>query len=174
VGRPGPLIAGDQTQPRVTLRPATEDDAGRLLAWRNDPDAVRFSVTGLPVDPAGHAAWIARSIADPGTRLWIAEDAGTAVGQVRVDIADAVGTVSIGVAPDHRGRGIGTAILLAMVDAIEPDESVRTLRALVHPENAPSLRVFERAGFNRTVELAQGFLVLERPGGTSSSAVTRH
>ncbi len=168
MGRPGPLTAGDRPRPRVTLRPATERDAGLLLAWRNDPDAVRFSVTGLQVSPAEHDAWFSRRIADPGTRLWIAEEGGMAVGQVRVDVTRAVGTVSIGVAPGHRGRGLGTVILLAMIDAIERDGSVRTLRALVHPENAASNRAFERAGFQRRPEPRHGFGVMERAIGTSS------
>ena len=165
MGRPGPLTAGRHRGLRVALRRATGRDADLLFEWRNDPDAVRFSVTGQTVSPSDHAAWISRRIADPGTRLWIAEEAGEAVGQVRVDIEGAEGTVSIGVAAGRRGRGLGTAILEAMVVELEHDGSVRRLRALVHAENRASLRAFERAGFVPHGIGDHGFAVMERSIG---------
>src|ERR1035438_6256290 len=71
MGRPGPLTAGHQ-EAEVTLRPATEDDSGVLLEWRNDPEAVRFSVSGRAVTPVEHREWLSGRLADPGTFLWIA------------------------------------------------------------------------------------------------------
>jgi UDP-2,4-diacetamido-2,4,6-trideoxy-beta-L-altropyranose hydrolase len=148
--------------PRVTLRGAVDDDAGRLLEWRNDMDAVRFSVSGRPVTAEDHRRWFAARRDDPQGRLWIAEDGGTPVGQVRVDINDGVGVVSVAVAAEHRGRRIGSEMLRAMVAEVSADGAVRTLRALVHPENGPSIRAFERAGFQLTADNDRGFRVLER------------
>jgi UDP-2,4-diacetamido-2,4,6-trideoxy-beta-L-altropyranose hydrolase len=149
------------TWPAVVLRPAGEGDAPLLLEWRNDPEAIRFSVTGLAVAPADHVRWLAARLADPQTRLWIAEEAATAVGQVRVDIADGIGVVSVAIAPDQRGRGLGSAVLGAMVHEIEREDRVSTLRALTHTENVASTRAFERVGFRREGRDGE-FLVLER------------
>lgn len=150
------------TPQRVTLRGAVDDDARRLLVWRNDVDAVRFSVSGRPVTAEDHKRWFASRRDDPQGRLWIAEEGGTPVGQVRVDVTDGVGVVSVAVAPEHRRRGIGSAILRAMVAEITADDGVRTLRAVVHPDNAQSIRAFERAGFRLTAESSRRFSVLER------------
>lgn len=144
------------------LRPATSDDAARLLEWRNDADVVRFSLTGRPVPPIDHDAWLAARLARPDARLWIAEEAGEPVGQVRVDLEREAGTVSIAVAPSHRGRGVGTGMLGALLLAMKDDAEVRTLLATVHTENAASLRAFERAGFHDTGRRRRGFLVMER------------
>ena len=150
------------TPPRVALRPAVEGDAGRLLVWRNDVDAVRFSVSGRPVTAEDHKRWFAARRDDSRGRLWIAEDGGTPVGQVRVDIKDGVGVVSVAVAAEHRGRRIGSEMLRAMVAEISADGAVHTLRALVHPDNGQSIRVFERAGFQLMADNDRGFRVLER------------
>jgi RimJ/RimL family protein N-acetyltransferase len=149
-------------RPAVTLRPARQDDAARIREWRNDGDAVRFSVTGRPVSTAEHRRWFTALLADASARLWIAEQAGTALGQVRLDVADGTGTVSIAVAPEHRGRGVAVAMLGALVDSVAGDQDVRRLRALIHPDNASSLHAFERAGFRRAGAAEGGFVVLLR------------
>ena len=49
MGRPGALTAEPRNRSQVTLRAAREEDSEMLLALRNDPDAVRFSVSGRGV-----------------------------------------------------------------------------------------------------------------------------
>jgi UDP-2,4-diacetamido-2,4,6-trideoxy-beta-L-altropyranose hydrolase len=169
MGRPGPLTAGHR-RAEVTLRRATEDDSGLLLDWRNDPVAIRFSVSGRGVAPAEHREWLMGRLADPGTRLWIAEQAGTTVGQVRVDMDAGIGTVSVAVAPSQRGRGLGSAVLQAMVTAMESEPGVRRLRALAHAENTASIRAFERVGFHREGLHEPDFIVLERALGQNGDA----
>jgi UDP-2,4-diacetamido-2,4,6-trideoxy-beta-L-altropyranose hydrolase len=140
-------------------------DSELLLEWRNDPEAVRFSVTGRGVAPGEHAEWLSARLADPGTSLWIAEEGGAAVGQVRVDLGNGTGTVSIGIAPAHRGRGVGSAVLQAMLVEIDRDPRARRLRAVAHAENTASVRAFERAGFRRRGRRERDFIVLERSVG---------
>jgi RimJ/RimL family protein N-acetyltransferase len=146
----------------VTLRPARSDDAERVREWRNDGDAVRFSVTGRPVSAAEHQRWFTAILAGGDVRLWIAEEAGEAVGQVRLDVTEATGTVSIAVAGEHRGRSLAVSMLRALIEVVAADGDVRRLTALTHPDNTSSLRAFERAGFRRQEAPEGGFLVLVR------------
>lgn len=154
-------------RPAVTLRPARTDDVDRVREWRNDGDAVRFSVTGRPVSATEHQRWFTAMMADGDVRLWIAEEAGEAVGQVRLDVTDGTGTVSIAVATEHRGRGLAVTMLRALIEVVAADGDVRRLKALTHPDNTSSLRAFERAGFRRQDAPEGGFLVLlrELPAG---------
>lgn len=69
-------------------------------------------------------------------------------------VYDGVAEVSVYVAEGVRGRGMGTRLLAALVDASE-EEGYWTLEAGVFPENEASLRVFEKAGFRR-VGLREG------------------
>jgi UDP-2,4-diacetamido-2,4,6-trideoxy-beta-L-altropyranose hydrolase len=146
----------------LVLRPATPADAARLLEWRNDPAVVGFSLTGRPVTATDHAEWLAARLGRSPSRLWIAEEGVDPVGQVRVDLEDGTGTVSIGVAREHRGRGLGSRMLRAVVVAMEPDVEVRNLRALVHPENVASMLAFEHVGFSDTGGRHQGFVEFAR------------
>ena len=148
----------------MTLRPAGEEDSERVMAWRNDPDAVRFSVTGRPVTSEEHRAWFAR-LRSHGSRshLWIAEERGAPVGQVRVDVDGDVGTVSIAVAPDRRGQGLGTAMLRAVSGQAPGALALTRLVALVRVDNPASLRAFEAAGFHRAGVARDAFLELEWP-----------
>ncbi len=160
-------VSSDRTIPvagGVVLRPATPNDAALLLEWRNERAAVRYSVTGLPIDAAVHARWLAARLSRPPQRLWIAEESGEPVGQARVDDEGATGIVSIAVAPEHRGRGIAPQILMALLVEMRADTTVRKLVAMVHPENTASLRAFERARFQDTGARRQGFILLEHPG----------
>jgi spore coat polysaccharide biosynthesis protein SpsF len=143
-------VAGRRYRPprgAVHLRPADEGDRDRVLAWRNDPDTVRFSLTGSAVTPGEHARWYARRLEDPATRLSIAELDGEPIGSVRVDVVDAVGTVSIAVDPAHRGRGLGTAMLRRLVETTRGDVGLIRLVAEVVPGNEASCRAFAAAGF---------------------------
>lgn len=147
VGRRAMPAAG-----QLRLRPTDSGDADRVLEWRNEPEAVRFSETGRPVDAEEHREWFAARLDDPSTRMWIAERDGRPLGTVRIDVRAAVGAVSIAVAPECRGQGIGGQILRLLQDELEGDFQVESLTAVVGIDNAASLRLFERAGFRPTGE----------------------
>jgi RimJ/RimL family protein N-acetyltransferase len=132
--------------PPVRLRPARAEDAALLLAWRNEPSTRAASFSGEAVGAREHARWLATRLADPATLLLVAERDGVAVAQVRLDREpDAIGVVSIAVAPEARGAGVARAALDAL--AARDDLGVSTLRALVKPGNAASRRLFRRAGY---------------------------
>lgn len=130
----------------VVLRPAAARDADRLLAWRNDPVTRRAAFQTGEVEREEHVAWLERRLADPRSELYIAESAGAAVGQVRLDREDdSTAVVSVTVAPEARGRGLAAPMLRALASATQL--GVRRLRAEVKPDNASSLRAFARAGY---------------------------
>lgn len=54
--------------------------------------------------------------------------------------------LSIYVDPDHQGKGVGFALLTALIKAATAD-GIWTIQSGVFPENTTSLRLHERAGF---------------------------
>lgn len=128
----------------VTLRAATAADADLLLAWRNDPATRAASFTTGEVDPAGHRAWLAARLADPACSVWIAEQDGTPIGQVRLDGDADEAEISVGLAPEARGRGLGAAVIAKACAA----GAAATVLARVRPGNEASLRAFRQAGFS--------------------------
>ena len=55
--------------------------------------------------------------------------------------------------PDARGRGVGRALLEALIESTE-SAGIWTIQSGIFPENTASLRVHERAGFH-TVGIRQ-------------------
>ena len=150
----------------VGLRPAHAADADLLLAWANDPATRAASFGREPVARPDHVRWLAAVLRDRARRLWIAEEAGVPVGQLRVDrLPDGVGVVSIGLAPSARGRGLGHEVLGLGLAAAAAELGIRRARAVVMEANAPSRRLFEGAGFapvaGATVPGRPAALVLE-------------
>ena len=145
----------------VVLRLAVPGDRDRLLAWRNDPSTRANSVSVDPVAAPDHERWLARCLADVDRRLMVAERAAVPVGQVRLDRAGAVAEVSITVAPDARGRGLGAA-MLASANHHAALWGVRELLARVRPENERSLRLFRSAGYGGESVGADGLLAVRR------------
>lgn len=57
-----------------------------------------------------------------------------------------IAEVSLYVAADHRGQGIGSALLEALIDASE-EAGIWTLQGGIFPENMASLQLFKKHGF---------------------------
>lgn len=132
----------------LTLRPATAGDAALLLAWRNDPATRSASFSTDVVAADDHEIWLTGRLADPACRLWIAQEDDRPVGQVRLDSGPgATAEIAIGLAPEARGRGLGTAIIAMACRSASDTWQIERIVARVRPDNAASLRAFGRAGF---------------------------
>jgi RimJ/RimL family protein N-acetyltransferase len=130
------------------LRAVEVSDADLLLAWANDPGTRRSSFHPAPIERAGHLEWLAGRLASPTTAFWVGESDGRAVGQVRLEqLADGVAEVSIAVAPEVRGAGIGRELLAAAVAAAGRALPVHALLARVRADNPPSIALFDGLGF---------------------------
>lgn len=156
--------------PAVTLRPVRIEDSEKLLAWRNDPDARRWSRSSHEITLDEHESWLQGTLADASMRLWVAEAEGSPVGHVRVGPErDGVAAVHIVLAPQARARGLGIAVLTQAAARALAEPRIGLLYANVKPEHEASLRAFGRAGFDRSGACDDGLLRLERLGQLSAA-----
>lgn len=131
----------------LALRKATIADVDALLLWRNDPTTRAMSFTSDEISYDHHVAWLAGKLDDPACVLLIAEEDGAPVGQVRLDLEADMAELSIALAPEARGRGLGRrAIRLAVNEAAAL--GLRAVRAEIKPENLRSLAAFRAADFH--------------------------
>lgn len=95
--------------------------------------------------------WVAARLPRP---CLVAREGGQVVGWAALSpvsgrhVYRGVGAVSIYVAPESAGRGVGTALLGELVVASER-AGLWTLEAGIFPENAASIALHERCGFRR-------------------------
>lgn len=142
----------------MNLSRATMDDALAVLEWKNDPVSLAASKNPTPVDRGTHLDWFWRSLDNPDRAMLIAHEEGQRLGMVRFDRDSDHWLVSINVAPAERGKGHGTNMLAAAMRAMPPR---CRYAAEIRADNAASIALFRRCGFNRTAEFGE-FITMER------------
>jgi UDP-2,4-diacetamido-2,4,6-trideoxy-beta-L-altropyranose hydrolase len=138
----------------VRLRPAQAGDAELLHRWASDAQTRASSFHPAPIPWPDHQRWLADVLEDESRWLLIGLDRDDRpVGQVRLDLdREGATTISLSVAPEHRGRGIGTALIEASLRLARRSFGRVVVHAWIKPDNRASLVCFERAGFERLGE----------------------
>jgi phosphinothricin acetyltransferase len=133
--------------PGIELRPMCEADAGPVLAIYAEGIATGHATFQ---DEAGDwACWSAGHLA--ACRL-VAHEGGRLLGWAGLSavsdrcVYGGVAEVSVYVADAARGRGVGKALLGALVGGSE-QAGIWTLQAGIFPENAASVALHRKAGF---------------------------
>ena len=129
----------------LSIRAARPEDAHLLWEWRNAPEVRAVSLDSEHIPFEQHREWYERSLKNPNRNILIAETGPTPVAMVRFDHDNTIATVSIILASEIRGKGMARQILACAIDEVLPRP--QTLRALIKPENTPSLALFQGAGF---------------------------
>ncbi len=125
----------------MILRPASMDDAGLLLAWRNDPLTRQASIDGDSVDEVEHRTCLGEILADPARTILIALSKDEPVGTLRIDRDADVSELSWTISPDHRGKGFGTEMVqLGVAQAGGP------VKAVIKEGNQASRKIAAAAG----------------------------
>ena len=149
----------------VAVRRATPADVpalGRLGALlvrtHHDLDARRFMA---PADgtAAGYGSFLASQLARPKTVVLVAERAGEVIGYAYaglegtdwMSLRGPAGVVhDLVVDPEHRRGGVGRILLDAAIRALEELGAPQLVLSTAEG-NGPAQRLFERAGFRRTL-----------------------
>lgn len=132
----------------LAVRPASIADEAALLAVSNDPQVRAASFDSEQITVGEHHAWLEERLRDPGSVLFVIEDASGVVGIIRFAVERATASVSIALAPRVRGRGLAVPLLergLSGLVAARPD--VTRAVALVRADNGASRALFAAAGF---------------------------
>lgn len=92
----------------VSLRPAAATDCERVWRWRNDPETREASFGSAPIPWDVHERWFSDALHRGDRKLFMIVADAMAVGTARLDIAGREAEASIHLAPEWRGRGIGS------------------------------------------------------------------
>ncbi len=165
----------------IKLIPALPQYAELMMKWRQEPLSVAYN----PLRPqtietfTQHLAECASDLTAlrEGVQYrWAVELNGELVGSVALmEVNLAMGTAMIGysIGAAWHGRGVGTAAVRALVDAVFRDTRLRRLMAYVHEENLASRRLIEKVGFRQEGLLREHYVVNGQPVNEALYAVLR-
>lgn len=149
----GVARVADALEYPLALRSATMDDAESIWHWRRALPVSHFHVQSTP-SRREHLSWFSGALSDAGRRLYVAGD--PSIAHLRLDLDDkGHAAVSIILAPDARGKGLGLRLLSLLAGAGRA-EGLSALVAEVHSENTASIGLFRAGGYAET-SLIDGF-----------------
>jgi ribosomal protein S18 acetylase RimI-like enzyme len=148
-----------------TIRRATRADVpsiGRLGALlvrtHYDFDPKRF-IEPTPRTAQGYGSYLGSQLSEDGVVVLVAEENGVVLGYTYAGIegmdymalrGPAGALYDIVVDPEHRGRGVGRLLLDATLAELAARGAPRVVLSTAE-RNEPAQRLFERAGFRRTM-----------------------
>ena len=97
--------------PIISLRLATEADSELLYRWRNHPDIRSVSRDSSVIDRGQHYSWVQAVISDPFRCLLIGISGEQEIGAIRFDISSCEAEISLYLAPELKGKGLGHELL---------------------------------------------------------------
>jgi RimJ/RimL family protein N-acetyltransferase len=136
---------------KFDLRLANHSDFSILMSWKNDPDFIRYSLTGRGVDKIEHSNWFdSRILRISENPIYIFEISGAKSGFIGFDLSNNFPRswkISIYIARTSRGIGLGKTLLRLGIDKLRADLGGSHFLAEVHNDNLASIKLFKNCGF---------------------------
>jgi RimJ/RimL family protein N-acetyltransferase len=110
-----------------------------------------------------HVAWFERVLDDPNRLLYVVVVDGSDCGTIRFDLEPETRSayLSIALMLEVRGKGIGTEVIREASRTLSERGGIDQVLAEVRPDNAPSLKAFDRAGYRSVGRRTRDGVVLE-------------
>lgn len=119
----------------------------RALRWPDLTSVARIERVAFPLDPWTEATFWAELALRPRRHYLVAADDRTVLGYAGLDLADDVADVmTVAVAPQARGSGLGTRLLRALLTHAADRGAARVMLE-VRADNGPALGLYRRQGF---------------------------
>jgi RimJ/RimL family protein N-acetyltransferase len=144
---------------RLTIRPATAEDADAMFDIRSRPEVADW----LPILPTDREAWRERFVDPEKLAVTLAfELGGEVIGDLYLSTGDAWGQSEVAdrtkgtqaeigwvVAPEHGGQGYGTEGAAELLRICFEDLGLRRVKALCFADNIGSWKIMEKLGMRR-------------------------
>jgi ribosomal-protein-alanine N-acetyltransferase len=160
------MVADDKTLRTERLRLVPVDSANAKVLWELMQTAELRTYQDLPVMEWRHFRSIVTSSRSPfrsrkaGRFEWILYGDGDApIGWVSLRISEHAlesGEIGYSLLAEHRGRGLATEAVQAVIDEAFSKGKLRRLHAYCMPENAPSRSLLRRLGFREDGVVRKG------------------
>lgn len=133
----------------LSLRPAATFDLQLLFNWKNDTTVRECAFNTNLVTLEEHTKWFYAALKNSDIRIYILEDNGKPLGQVRINITDSIGLIDYSIDERFRCKGFGKKIIALLEEECKKTSIVSVLKAEVKKKNIASQKVFESLGYEK-------------------------
>ena len=135
--------------PHITVRACEASDMEAIAGIMAQPDVRRGTLSVGYRTAEGLRAWFAKLPA--GSISVCAELDGRVVGHASLMVKGPrrthIGAIGISVHDAFQGRGVGSAMLAALIECADGSLGLRRLELTVFADNAPAIALYRRSGF---------------------------
>ena len=148
----------DLNETEYYFREALLSDMDKIFEWANDPQVRANAFNTEPIPYENHVRWYNRMLEDNEVLQYIfvskkvidgniiTED----IGQIRLNVEDTAAFIDYSIAPNLRGKGLGSKMLRALVDMLEQNKNqFDRLIGQVKYTNIASALAFTKCGFQK-------------------------
>lgn len=133
---------------KLYLRDVNTQDKELLFDWCNEKECRKNSLNQGKISYEQHSKWFAKKINSPNCFFYILMRNNTAVGQIRIDEVNGIGTISYSIELNYRGKGYGKKILSLIESEKIIKRKIYYLKAIVKKNNRISQLCFQQLGYH--------------------------
>lgn len=147
------VIIHSKINNRLALKSADIQDAEVTYKWAVDDLVRQYSFTKDKITFENHESWFRQKINSSDCMYFILVKGPLKIGSVRVDLINdsKEGLISYLVDSEYHGKGFGKQ-MLQLVETKFMGKEI-SLKGMVLNENVPSIRIFERLGYQRILNV---------------------
>lgn len=145
----------------MKIRKVKPEDCKDIWIWRNDFSSRKMFKNNKLISWSDHLKWFSKCLKDEKCFIYIGYlSKPINIGIVRFNINQSgnSASVSLNINPEFRKLGFGTQILKKSILEFKKIHDI-TLIAEVFSENIPSIKCFNKSGFNQ-IEIKNDLLIL--------------
>ena len=136
---------------QLVLREATSEDTRNIFNLANDDTVRKNSFNPGKIEWEHHLKWLREKLANSNYSFFIVECFGRFAGQVRFERGSRPEKIVISMSLHKRIRGLGLSSFIinkSIKKLLEIHKNVKFVEAHIKVENTPSIKSFEKAGFD--------------------------
>ena len=138
----------------IKISKANIEHSKKIWEWRNDPVTLNMSFNDKKVSWDEHQKWYKEKLNTKKSIIYISQNHEVLLGVVRFDNFEnknQIYEISINIAPEMRGKGLGKMILNRSKETfLKENKNCSTIKANIKKENKISINLFLKCGFKIT------------------------
>ncbi len=147
-GKGAARVAKKMLQKNINLRHAVLNDKEKIFIWRNAESVRKYSTNSGEISFENHSKWFDKVLLNDNQVVLIGCFNKEDVGVLRFDLCTDQAEISIYLAPENQGKGLGSALVVSGENwLIQNKPYIKKVIADVLLENKASVKLFECSGY---------------------------